>query len=291
MDKDKDMTSDMGAALVAGQLLSQARQPLRNVDGMTPGADEAGTPYVVVPPGSAVHALEHLLPRPQRKRAVVSVGCPESFVEYLAWHGSAMDSMIYAALDSQASVLRMECVLDDHSPDGPKWREHRCRFAPALSVEWRRWTESDRKRMKQAEFASWLEENRGDIASVEGMPDGAQILQMALNFEAAAEKRLKSNVSLRSGCRTFEFVDREDDTTRMRMEVFERFTIGLPVFYGDASAYPIEARLKYRNDGGALAFWFELIRPDRAFKQAAEEIVQGIGDKLGITIIYGLPEA
>ena len=282
-----DQNSDF--ALLSWQMTAIPRQPLRTDDGMTPEANEAGVPYLVMPTGAFVESLEHLLPRPARKQGLVTVARPESFVEYLAWHAAEGCSTIYACIDSEASLLRAVCVLNDHSADAQNWRDHRCVFEPRLSVEWKRWTGQDRKQMTQGDFAAWLQENRGDVATLEGMPDGAQILEMALKFESTSEKRLKSHVSLYSGCRSFEFVDREDDGTRTLMKVFERFTIGIPVFYGSADAYPIEARLRYRNNCGTLSFWYELIRQDKVFKQAAEEIVEGLAEKSGITLIHGDP--
>lgn len=284
-----DQNNELDTALAAGQLIGAARQPLRNEDGMTPDPSEAGIPYVLVPQNSTVKSLEHLLPRPSRKQGLVSVARPESFVEFLSWHSEVGRSTIYVCIDSEASLLRAVCVLNDHSPDAQNWRDHRCIFEPRLSVEWKRWIGQDRKQMTQGDFAAWLEENRGDVATLEGMPDGAQILEMALKFEATAEKRLKSHVSLSSGCRSFEFVDREDDGTRTLMKVFERFTIGIPVFAGSTDAYPIEARLRYRNNSGTLGFWYELIRADKVFKQAAEEIAEGLAEKSGITLIHGDP--
>lgn len=58
------------------------------------------------------------------------------------------------------------------------------------------------------------------------MPAGADVLQMALGFEANAEKRLRSKINLQSGGGVqFEFVEDEDKDTRTKMQVFERFTL------------------------------------------------------------------
>lgn len=282
--------SETEAAIRAGQLLSFARKPLINHDGLTPQASEAGTPYVLLPEGSNVHSLEDLLPIPARKRGTTVVSRPESFVAYLDRHAEDPGSMIYADVDSEKSHLELVCIINDHGLIDPGWRDHRCHLSPALSVEWKRWLGKDRKQMKQAEFASWIEDNRGDVASVEGMPTGAQMLEMALNFEAAADKRFKSRVGLRSGSQTFEFVDREDDQTHTRMEVFDKFMLGLPVFYGAATGWPIVARLRYRAENGALVFWYELVRTDRVFQQAADEIIGTIAEKSRIVVIYGSPE-
>lgn len=149
------------------------------------------------------------------------------------------------------------------------------------------WIGKNKSNMNQADFATWLEDNLGDIANVPNMPTGAQMLTMALAFEANAEKRLKSRINLQSGGVRFEYVEDEDKDTRTSMEVFQRFTLGLPVFEGSSDAYPVEARLKYRDSGGKVSFWYELIRPDKAFKTAVQSALDEIKDATGFMILHG----
>ena len=122
------------------------------------------------------------------------------------------------------------------------------------------------------------------------MPTGSDILSMALGFEANSDKRLRSKINLQSGGFSLEFVDTENEQTRTTMKFFERFTIGVPVFDGSPSAYLLEARLKYREASGKLSFWFELIRPDRVFKQAAVDELTNIKNSTGFAIVSGKPE-
>ncbi len=250
---------------------------------------ENGIPYLVAPNDYAVHSLEHLLPAPTRKHATVNMTTADSFIEYTKKHGSLDECVVYASINSEKSHCILEAVINDNAADEAKWRDHRCTFAPVLSVEWRRWIEKDRRTMSQAEFATWLEDNLGDIANVEGMPTGAQILTMALAFEATADKKLKSRINLQSGGVRFEYVEDEDKDTRTSMEVFQRFTLGMPVFDGSSDAYPVEARLKYRDNSGKVSFWYELIRPDRAFKTAVNSSLEQIKAATGFMILQGTP--
>lgn len=248
---------------------------------------ENGIPYLVAPDGYQVHSLEHLLPVPARKHAAVSVTTTDSFIAYAKKHGSLDECVIYADIDAEKSHCTLDAVINDNGADDAKWRDHRCTFEPALSVEWKRWTGKNKVNMNQADFATWLEDNLGDIANVPNMPTGAQMLTMALAFEANAEKRLKSRINLQSGGVRFEYVEDEDKDTRTSMEVFQRFTLGLPVFEGSSDAYPVEARLKYRDNGGKVQFWYELIRPDRAFKTAVQSSLDQIKDATGFMILHG----
>lgn len=251
---------------------------------------EDAKPFVVVPEGYCVKDLERHLPAPTRKTASVIVTDSPSFILYTKKHGSLDECVIYAAIDSEASMCNLVAVVNDNGSDAPNWRDHRCTFAPKLAVEWSRWIKFNRKSMPQTEFGTFLEENLPDIATVPGMPTGAEILQMALAFDATSNKRFRSKTNLQSGGYSIEFVDEENNDTRETMKVFERFTIGIPVFDGSANAYPVEARLKYREQSGKLSFWYELIRQDRVFKSAVSDELAAIREATGFPIVFGHPE-
>lgn len=284
----KPNKGDIESALRFGAAMGTPRTPVSTDLDAVIDTGEA-TPYVVLPDGYAVHDLEHLLPQPTRKRAKVSVTTHQSFIDYTKRHGSLASCVIYADVDAEKSNCSLVAIMDDHSEDEPQWRDHRCTFIPRQSVEWARWISKNKVSMSQADFAAWLEENLGDIASVDGSPTGADILKMALAFEATSDKRLKSRINLQSGGARFEYVDDEDKDTRTAMEVFERFTLALPVFDGSSDAYPVTARLKYREKQGLVTFWYELIRPDRAFRTAVQSALDAIKEATGFPIIYGNP--
>lgn len=248
-----------------------------------------GIPYVIVPEGYKVNDIERLLDVPQRKRGAIVTTDSAGFIDYLQKHSTADVSTIYADIDSEQSRCNLLAVIDDHSKGEPAWRDHSCKFEPKLSVEWVRWKGSNKKTMNQETFAAWLEDNLPDIANVPGFPTGTDILQMALGFEANSNKKFRSKINLQSGGVQFEYVEDETKDTRTKMIVFERFTIGVPVFDGSASAYPVEARLKYREKNGDVTFWYELIRPDRVFKSAVVDELAAIKEGTGLQVIAGSP--
>jgi uncharacterized protein YfdQ (DUF2303 family) len=256
-----------------------------------PVTSHGGIPFVAIPDGYKIHDLEELLPSPTRKRASITTTDTDSFIFYTKKHGSLDNCTIYADIDAEASRFNLIGVINDHGSDvdAPQWRDHRCQFQPAQAVEWKRWLSKNKAAFNQSDFATWLEDNLSDIASVAGMPSGADVLQMALGFEATADKRLRSKINLQSGGVQFEYVEDEDKDTRTKMQVFERFTLGLPVFDGSSSAYPLEARLKYREKEGKVTFWYELIRPDRVFKSAVADELARIKGATGFPVISGKP--
>ncbi len=255
-----------------------------------PTSAHGGIPYVIIPEGYKREDLESLLPSPARKRDNVITTDSDSFIYYTKKHGSLDDCTVYAEINSETNRFNLVAVINDHGADVAQWRDHRCTFNPKLSVEWARWIGKNKQTMSQSDFATWLEDNLPDIANVPGMPTGAEILSMSLGFEANSDKRLRSKINLQNGSVRFEFVEDETKETRVSMEVFERFTIGVPVFDGSSNAYPLEARLKYREKDGKVTFWFELIRQDRVFKTAVMDELNRIKEATGFPVVSGKPE-
>jgi uncharacterized protein YfdQ (DUF2303 family) len=77
-----------------------------------------------------------------------------------------------------------------------------------------------------------------------------------------------------------EYVDDDDAATLTQMKLFERFQIGIPVFWA-GPAYRIDARLKYRHGSGKVSFWYELIRADRVHEAAAKDLIDRVRAGLG----------
>lgn len=256
-------------------------------------AADNGTPFVVVPEGFAVRSLEILCQKPSRKRGDIVVTDTDSFCRYVTEH-QRVESTAYVYINENYK-FSVTAILDDHAGGefgNAGWREHRCVLNARTSFEFDKWREHDRKKFSQTEFAEFLEDNVQDITGGDGMPSGTDVLQMALNFERTANKRFRSKTNLQSGCVQLEFVDEENDKSRERMQMFERFTIAIPVFqtnalHGEAVAYPVQARLKYREKDGELSFWYELIRADRVFQAAVADELKKLPEQL--LVIYGTP--
>lgn len=279
MNEDKQSDAQVVRDLAAS--LGEMSYPLLS--------DGGESPHVILPDGYVVHDLEKRLINPIRKRSKVVVTDAESFIAYVNKHAIPDKSVIYADVDSEASRLGLVCVLNDDGENVAGWRDHTVTFAPKLSVEWTRWIGKNKVPMTQADFATWLEENMRDVADVDKFPSGSMMLQLALEFERTAEKALKSKVNLQSGGMRLTYVDDDSKDTTTSMEVFSRFMLGLLVFDGAAARYRVEARLKYREQGGKVSFWYELIRPDLVFKAAVESDLEQIKEKTGLLLLNGKP--
>lgn len=249
-------------------------------------------PMVAVPAGYVLQDLESCQEKPRRKRANLLMNDCGSFIEYAKRQGSLASSAIYCAIDYANTEVKFYGVLNDFGdePAETAWRDHIARFRPEFSEEWERWVSHDQKHFSQTDIAHFLEENSRNIASVENMPTGAQMLEMVLDFEAKQDMRFKSAIRLQNGAVEMCFVQNDDNETLAKMKMFERFSIGIPVFW-NGDAYQLDARLKYRVNNGKVVFWYEIIRKDKVFEAATESLITTIKEKTGMQFYFGNPFA
>jgi len=249
---------------------------------------------VALPPGWTLAEQDdsRKLAAPLRKHAVVRLKDADSFIEYVKRHGSLTDSTVWCLADYVQGKIAFTAIINDQGedPDAAAWRDHRAYFAPEFSEEWRRWSGKNKQPMNQADFAAFIEDNLRDIASPDGsgLPSGAAMLEMALSFEATQDMRFKSAIRLSNGGVNLSFVQDDDAQTLQKMSVFERFSIGIPVFW-NGDPYQVDARLRYRVRDGKLHFWFELVRTDKILEAATSTVITTIREKTGNPFFFGDP--
>ncbi|MFT4171783.1 MAG: DUF2303 family protein [Rhodocyclaceae bacterium] len=258
------------------------------------GAPEGARKRIALPPGWKMEEKDDskLAPAPFRKLAVVRLHDAESFTDYIQRHGIENQTTIWCAANYTAGSVQFLAVVNDHgaASHAAAWRDHRATFQPEFSEEWKRWVGMNKKPFTQVEFAAFIEDNIKDVASVEGSPTGSQMLEMAIAFEANQDVRFKSAVRLQNGGVQMAFIQDDDAQTLQKMQVFDRFSIGLPVFW-NGDAYRIDARLRYRVRDGKLTFWFELIRQDKVLEAATQTLIQAIREKTAMPFFFGDPFA
>jgi len=258
--------------------------------------DDRAIRRFVLPPGWSMDERddEKKLPAPLRKRALVRVRDAESFIAYMKRHGSLTNSTIWCQADYAKGQVAFTGIVNDHGedPSSAAWRDHRALFAPEFSEEWRRWVNHNKQPFSQADFAAFIEENLKDVASPDGnnLPSGSAMLAMALQFEATQDMRFKSAIRLQNGGVNMSFVQDDDDQTLQKMQMFERFALGIPVFW-NGDAYQVDARLRYRVRDGRLTFHYELIRQDKVLEAAASTVIQQIREQTGSPFFFGEPFA
>lgn len=244
-----------------------------------------GEAYAVVPDGYEVQALPRL-DLPVHPKALVRLRDAASFIRFVADHATR-DSRIYAQLDP----ARFLAVLDDFGCDGAvlgmkdqaAWREYRADFAVPASREWLLWNGGNRKPMGQLAFAEFLQDNLPDVKT----PDGATLLEMALQFEAVQSGTFVATQRLQDGSHNLQW--RAENNASGSVKLPEMIELAIPVFENEP-ADAVHARLRYRVKDGTLTIWYELVRPHKVLEAAFRRTWDRIANETGTPILLGMPE-
>lgn len=275
-----ELTSTPGAI---DHIEEMARKPFILID------DETVGPHIAVPDGYTVQDFEKHLAAPRRAKGTTTLHDVESFIETCKRYGSLSDAVIYVDADYGSQKISATAVFNDHGDDPQKtgWRDHRARFAPRFTQEWKRWMDKSGKPMSQTEFAFFLEANLPEIVT----PPGGEVLEFVTNLQDTRQATYGRAVNLQNGMVQIEFTEKGDDGTKGKLDLFREFTLALRPFEG-GEPYSVKALLRYRIDrnSGDIAFWFDIPRPERILEDACKETVEKIRRSAGLPVVFGTPE-
>lgn len=245
-----------------------------------------GKAYAVVPHGFELQTLE-TAGRPIHPKASVKLRDAASFVLYVNDH-KVPATRIYGQMDPARFLvvfdefLTAEQAGDDLSEQAD-WREFRAEFAVPPSREWKLWNDANRKQMSQLGFAEFLQDNLPDVTE----PEGAALLEMALNFEAVQAGRFVATQRLQNGNHDLQW--KSENNASGSVQLPEHLTLSIPVFENEAPRQ-ITARLRYRLKEGTLAIWYELVRPHKVLEAAFRETWARIAKDTSVPLLLGTPE-
>ncbi|CAD5377116.1 conserved hypothetical protein [Pseudomonas sp. OF001] len=243
-------------------------------------------PVALLPEGVELQGLEQHLPAPVRIRQSVKVLDAKTFIDYVNRFADSASAVFCNGPEGRTFTA----VLDYHQPDSPSWGTHKATYQCPTTVEWGNWRAADRKKMAQADFAEFIEENVKDIVQPDGnhaAPTAADMLEISRTLEA------KKNIAFRQGIRldngqvqlTYnEQIDGRAGETG-QLNIPEQFFIGIRPFLG-GDAFCIPARFRYRIQEGRLVMWFELVRPDKVLEEAYNAVRKQIADAIGSVPLY-----
>lgn len=267
--------NDVQTAIDAGTALAK---PTDLVEGQQYG-------FVVPAGGSLEHLdldLDKYRPAPRRKVGTTVVSDVASFVHYWNKH-SDTGSEVYARA-AQGSIT---AVLNAHNDDSPRWGDHRLVLQLTHSQAWREWLTADRQSMSQTTFAEFIEDHLADIRE----PSGGELLELAQTFQATTKVSFQSGSRLASGQRQLTYVEEVDAKAGHKgsLTIPERFTLGLEVFEDSGQADAVQARLRYRINGGDLMMSFHLDRPADVARKAFDAVREQTEGAISQAILLGNP--
>lgn len=243
-------------------------------------------PISLVPDSLRIEDLEKHLPAPTRIRERLQLLDADTFIAYVNRFATEATAVFCNGPEGRTFTA----VLDYHQPGHPSWGNHKASYQCPTTVEWGRWRAADRKKLTQAEFAEFIEDNVKDIVQPDGMPtapNAADMLEISRTLEA------KKNISFRQGTRldngqvqlTYnEQIDGRAGETG-QLSIPEQFFVAVKPFLG-GDAFCVPARFRYRITEGRLVMWYELVRPDKVLEEAYGAVRAKIAGSIGTVPMY-----
>ncbi len=265
------------------------------------------------PHGLVVHDLQPhldaLRENPRRRKGTITTHDLHSLVLVCNRFKDEQSAVFASLVDGQPS---MTAIFDYHETGGPgagkpRFGDHRAHYKFPLSAEWKAWIGQDAKKMQQAEFAAFIEDH---ISEITPPPTADQIspetlaLQQMLGSEFAAPNRMmelarglairegvqvKGFTNLATGETKMEFTTEHSDERGKPLNIPGLFLITIPVF-DCGGLYRIAVRLRYRVTNAGVAWFFQMVRADKALQLAFEEACAMVATETLLPVYRGTPE-
>jgi uncharacterized protein YfdQ (DUF2303 family) len=249
--------------------------------------------------------LDEYLAKPERRKGTATLMDLASFIEHVL-RFKDQDSVLFA--DPTPSAPKLTAVLDYHRAGAtadPRFGQHRAVYSFPLSDEWKAWAARDGKEMSQQEFAELLEDRIADISDPASPGDAAAAFALNVGVSFATPQRLielsrglslhvgqqvKQATNLQTGEVQLQYVTEHTDEKGAPLKIPGAFLITIPVFRGGAP-YEIAARLRYRQKGATMTWFYQLYRVDRVLDHALDEAFKNAKAETTLPLLVGSPEA
>lgn len=279
---EEDLSNNVAAALAAGMELASPK-----------GLIEKHLLGAILPPGAKFELkdISSYYPRPDRKRGSFQFEDARSFSEFVN-REKTPETFILAskAHTSFTAVFNGNEAQSTSAAAQPGWGDYRASYLCPHSEEWKRWTAANGKKMSQADFALFIEDNALDIVQPKvhmtevpdtSFPDSSQMLVVSSSLQAKNDVTFASALKLNNGEVQFKYEEQISGSTQNGVfEVPQRFAVAIPVFAG-TDPWLIYAKLRYRIERGGLSMWFDFERlykvEEKAFDEARAEITKATG--------------
>ena len=214
--------------------------------------------------------------QPDRKAGTYKVTDAASFVSYLSKHGMP-HTELWANVDSGT----VRAVINAHDIVMAGVGDHTATLQLTTTDDWKDWTARDGDLSGQAAFAEFIEDHLPNFVS----PTAADMLELAQTFQATTKVDFASSHRLKSGGTSLVYQEASETKAgaKGQLAVPDTFTIALIPFEG-GPAYKVEARFRYRINGGQLALGYRLTRAKEVRKGAFDEVVDRIANDTERTI-------
>lgn len=255
-------------------------------------------------------AFEGYREHPKRKTGTAVTLSLASFIDLVNRHKTP-DTAVFARTDWRKPSL--EAVIDYHRLNGigndeviyvgtPDYLKHRVRYDYPLSDDWKVWVEKNGATFSQADFAAFVEDRIGDLTSPEDaekiwlerdfetkVATPSELIRLSRGLQVNVESKVKNIVSLATGAAQIQFEEVHSDSDGQPLTVPGIFLLQIAPFAAGARVR-IPVRLRYRKQGGAIVWFYQMYRPDQSITERLRIDISEVAAKTDLPIFEGSPE-
>lgn len=212
-------------------------------------------------------SIEARKENPDRKKGIYAVSDVDAFLQYLEKHGE--DHTELWANDKKGTIRAVINAHTDRDDIWPGWEDHVVTLRLPFSKDWLEWVNHDGQQMSQAAFAEFIEDHLPNFVT----PSGADMLELAQTFQATSTVDFESSQRLKSGETTLAYVETTNAKagTKGALTIPDTFELALQV-HERGPVYRVQARFRYRINGGNLTLAYRLSRIDDVRRHAFDEV-------------------
>lgn len=247
---------------------------------------------------------------PRRKSGSAVALSLDSFIALTNRHKTA-DTAIFAKTEWRSPSLT--AVIDYHrrniETEGgaiavgtADWLKHRVNYAYPLSDDWKVWVEKNGSNFGQSEFASFIEDRIADLTSPTPeekawleqdfetkVATPSELLRLSRGLQINVESKVKNIVSLQSGAAQIQFEEVHSDSDGQPLTVPGIFLLAVAPF-ASGGRIRLPVRLRYRKQGGAIVWFYQMYRPDQFITERLREDIRIVTEATQLPIFEGTPE-
>lgn len=238
-----------------------------------------GGKLVIVPQGYRAERVEPAMPA--RIRQSVTMHDRDSFVAYVNRFKTNATQVFAEPGFLAGGQAKVVGVLDYHEPDKADHGQHVASYAPRYSEQWTRWVKACSAPFKQAAFAEFIEEVRGDIVE----PDAARLLDIVRTFKASKRVEFDSVTYQPNGDVKLGYEERTEQKGSSGV-LPEQMKLGIPVYFKGAP-YAVHVFVRYRVEAGAVVFALKIDRAEIIEEAAFTELTAAVQEATGIGVYLG----
>lgn len=272
--------------------------------------DEKSVEVLAMPDGMTAHSLKKFVDEnrlvPERRSGCIHVSRLQSLIDITnRFKNSGSAIFADASIDENSIEAKIKTYFDYH-PESAEITDaqnlgHTAVYQFPVSHVFQTWLDNNKSSMNQGDFALFLEEHSGEIASPSELDkyevanlkpkfaDSAEIVALSRDLELYSESTLKDKRKLSSGEVELTFVQEHKDAGGNKIQIPDFFVLRVPMFEG-GEPERILVRLRYRLSGSAVVWHYDLYRVDQSLDRAFSTACEKVKTSTELPLFFGSAE-